>query len=212
MSDAAFERVADVLLSPVADAPLVVALAGSGAARLQPVGRGLVAAAGRARVPLGVVTSGPDGEWRAVEPLANARAPREGARVLLVEDGLIDEARISRLRGCAAQGPDLLLWVFADHADPSLRSLYLLGMWTWARGPTRLRCLVPGGSARRAEAIERVGRAMEAADVSLRPEVLAIAEDDLQRGPGLLDQLLQSALAAARRSAGRSIDSGAPHA
>jgi hypothetical protein len=199
VSDAAFERVADVLLAPLAEAPLVVALAGSGSARLEPVERGLMAAAIRARVPLGVVSDTPSMDC----PPAPPPGPQGAARILLVADGLIDEARIAHLPGCAAQGPDLLIWVFADQAPPSLRSLYLMGMWTWARGPTRLRCLLPGGRAQRVEAIERVGQAMTAAEVPLRAEVLTIREDDLHRGPGLLDQLLQSALAAARRSASR---------
>ena len=195
---AAFERVADAMLASRAEPPLVVALAGCDAGLLRPWVDGLVAAAAQAEIPLQVRASAtrPAAET-AASPGRVSHAP---PRIVLENDGAVDEARLAQAAAPHAAGPDLLLWVLGRRTPPTLRSLYLMGLWTWVRGPARLRCLVEGSEPERAAAAAGVALAMAAAALPLRAEVLALGADPGAGTTGLHEQLLRSALAAARRT------------
>lgn len=198
---AAFERVADTLLSPSSQAPLTLALASPHGALLGAVARGLVTAAALANIPMAFDSAaGRDGRGM---PATRQPPPARTPRIVLLDDGVVDEARIARLAAPHGSGPDLLVWVMGRRSPPSLRELYLLGLWAWGRAPARVRCLLPGATADRGAAVGAVSAAMAAAALPVGFEVLVFPEQEAPSGVDVLGQLLRSTLAAAHRLAGR---------
>jgi hypothetical protein len=195
----AYERVARALLSPQSSSPLVISLAGSAdPSQIDAVAEGLRTAARAGGI--GMCTTSQRTEHETL-PLLDDAVDEAAARVVLVCGGAIDERRLHALQPPGAVGADVLVWVATATQSLSLRSLYLLGLWTWAQRPARVRCLLLGEPAHRAHATAEIGIAMRAAGVETGVEVLAVRSAAEAAVPGgVLAQILRGTLAAARRS------------
>lgn len=65
------------------------------------------------------------------------------APLIVYHHGAVSEQQLSRLRPPQDGGVDLLLWDHPQRSKIGLRTLYLLGLWSWALRPWQARCLVP---------------------------------------------------------------------
>lgn len=65
------------------------------------------------------------------------------APLIVYHHGAVSEQQLSRLRPPQDGGVDLLLWDHPRRSKIGLRTLYMLGLWSWALRPWQSRCLVP---------------------------------------------------------------------
>ena len=137
--------------------------------------------------------------------LAHDRVPP----LVVYHHGRVREAQLDHLRPSngSENTPDLLLWDLPRRDRLGLRSMYLLGLWTWAFSPRQVRCLLPpadDGDPPLGVLRERMAEGVEPAIDGVRPEVLQRPDGWNQPGSRtLLTQVLQSMLSGSRRPAVR---------
>lgn len=180
------EAVAQSFLRPdPAPALQVVVASAEGPARLQPVSRALVEAGSSLGFETGLL-----GE---AMPAERERGPEERERGLwIVEAGGVHEEWLARLSPPEGRGPELLLWVHG-HVDGWLRESYLFGMLRWSLAPAKSVALMEGGHS---DLLEHL-RGLNSPDAEVVASRHAMQKESAARG--LMQQLLQSAMAVASR-------------
>ena len=127
--------------------------------------------------------------------------PESDASLVVVDQGGVDEARLDRLSTEGLRGVDALVWTFRPGGGEMLRSLYLLGLWSWAHRPGQVRCLLPP-TGPEPEGIEpQLDRIWKSAALSASRELVrlpALIGNEGWRGP--LVHLLQATLSRHRPS------------
>lgn len=196
------DAVARTYLDREGPSPRLVVVAGEHVESTRAAARCLQRAAGGIGIPSVLLSGASD----VVDlELAHDRTPP----LVIYHHGAVYEDELSRLRPPQEMGVDLLLWDLPRRERVGLRSLYLLGLWSWSLRPWQARCVLPPASEGDPELRmlrREVGAAMHALGSERPVEVLersgSYADDSSQ---SLLGQVLQSLLAASsrRRANGR---------